>query len=89
MLLAAITALVLVVGGCTGAATQTAEAHDSPGVESSSTPTTTAAAATKVSAAIIASIGASTKLHMDFGANWNGGPFGIPYVVVPARPRPL
>jgi hypothetical protein len=22
-------------------------------------------------------------LHPDFGANWNGGPFGIPYVVVP------
>jgi hypothetical protein len=37
-----------------------------------------------LSAAIIASIGASTKLHMDFGANWNGGPFGIPYVVVQA-----
>jgi len=37
-----------------------------------------------LSAAIIASIGGSTKLHMDFGANWNGGPFGIPYVVVPA-----
>ena len=28
-------------------------------------------------------IGASTGLHPDFGANWNGGPFGIPYVVVP------
>jgi hypothetical protein len=37
-----------------------------------------------LSAAIIASIGGSTKLHMDFGANWNGGPFGIPYVVVGA-----
>lgn len=22
------------------------------------------------------------NLHMDFGANWDGGPFGIPYVVV-------
>ena len=32
--------------------------------------------------ALIASIGASDTLHMDFGANWNGGPFGIPYVVV-------
>lgn len=37
-----------------------------------------------LSAAIIASIGSSRTLHMDFGANWNGGPFGIPYVVVPA-----
>jgi hypothetical protein len=34
------------------------------------------------SAALIASIGASTALHPDFGANWNGGPFGIPYMVV-------
>jgi hypothetical protein len=24
----------------------------------------------------------SGKLHPDFGADWNGGPFGIPYVVV-------
>lgn len=34
------------------------------------------------SAAIIASIGLDTGLHADFGANWNGGPFGIPYIVV-------
>lgn len=34
------------------------------------------------SAALIASIGTATGLHPDFGANWNGGPFGIPYVVV-------
>lgn len=34
------------------------------------------------SAALIASIGLETKLHADFGANWDGGPFGIPYVVV-------
>jgi len=34
------------------------------------------------STAILARIGLSTKLHPDFGANWNGGPFGIPYVVV-------
>src|SRR4051812_34024042 len=34
------------------------------------------------SAALIASIGASAHLHPDFGANWDGGPFGIPYVVV-------
>ena len=32
--------------------------------------------------AIIASIGLDTPLHADFGADWNGGPFGIPYVVV-------
>jgi hypothetical protein len=34
------------------------------------------------SATLIASIGATTALHPDFGANWDGGPFGIPYVVV-------
>lgn len=34
------------------------------------------------SAALIASIGLSDNLHPDFGSNWNGGPFGIPYVVV-------
>lgn len=34
------------------------------------------------SATLIASIGLTTGLHADFGANWNGGPFGIPYVVV-------
>jgi hypothetical protein len=32
--------------------------------------------------ALISSIGLTTGLHPDFGANWNGGPFGIPYVVV-------
>ena len=31
---------------------------------------------------IIALIGSAKPLHPDFGANWNGGPFGIPYVVV-------
>lgn len=35
------------------------------------------------SAAIIAAIGLAKSLHPDFGANYNGGPFGIPYVVVP------
>jgi hypothetical protein len=34
------------------------------------------------SAALIASIGATEHLHPDFGADWDGGPFGIPYVVV-------
>jgi len=31
---------------------------------------------------LIGSIGADRYLHPDFGASWNGGPFGIPYVVV-------
>ena len=31
---------------------------------------------------LIASIGVTKGLHPDFGADWNGGPFGIPYVVV-------
>jgi hypothetical protein len=35
------------------------------------------------SAAYINSIGYNTKLHADFGADWNGGPFGIPYTTVP------
>lgn len=34
------------------------------------------------SAAILGRIGLTTALHPDFGANWNGGPFGIPYIVV-------
>lgn len=34
------------------------------------------------SSAIIANIGATKAFHPDFGANWNGGPFGIPYIVV-------
>jgi len=34
------------------------------------------------SANLIASIGLNTGLHPDFGANWDGGPFGIPYIVV-------
>ncbi len=37
------------------------------------------------SAAYIASIGASSGLKADFGSGlWDGGPIGIPYVVVPA-----
>ncbi len=31
---------------------------------------------------LIDSIGRWDNLHPDFGANWNGGPFGIPYIVV-------
>ena len=31
---------------------------------------------------LIASIGLDRGLHPDFGADWDGGPFGIPYVVV-------
>lgn len=34
------------------------------------------------SAAIISNIGLTKSFHPDFGANWNGGPFGIPYFVV-------
>jgi hypothetical protein len=34
------------------------------------------------SAAIVANIGLTTSLHPDFGANLDGSPFGIPYVVV-------
>ena len=34
---------------------------------------------------LIASMGATTALHPDFGADYNGGPFGIPYVVVDHR----
>jgi len=34
------------------------------------------------SAAIVANIGSTTSFHPDFGANLNGSPFGIPYVVV-------
>jgi hypothetical protein len=34
------------------------------------------------------SIGAGDHFHPDFGANWDGGPFGIPYVTVPgSQPR--
>jgi len=40
------------------------------------------------SAAYINSIGFNTYLHPDFGADWNGGPFGIPYTTVPGnQPR--
>ena len=31
---------------------------------------------------LIDAIGRTATLHPDFGADWNGGPFGIPYVVV-------
>ena len=34
------------------------------------------------SATLINSIGQDRNLHPDFGANWNGQPFGIPYMVV-------
>src|SRR5262245_48282577 len=37
------------------------------------------------SAALIASIGADTGLHADFGTVWNGAPNGIPYVVVSGK----
>src|SRR5690349_11759254 len=34
------------------------------------------------SAVLISAIGADRTLHPDFGADWDGGPFGIPYMVV-------
>lgn len=34
------------------------------------------------SAALIASIGLTKGLHPDFGADYGGGPFGIPYILV-------
>ena len=34
------------------------------------------------SARWIGRLGATRNLHPDFGADWDGGPFGIPYVVV-------
>lgn len=40
------------------------------------------AAVDPASAAILARIGLDDRLHPDFGADWNGGPFGIPYMVV-------
>jgi hypothetical protein len=39
------------------------------------------------SAALIASIGGSGHLHPDFGADYDGGPFGIAYVVVPGSQK--
>ncbi len=40
------------------------------------------------SAAYINTMGGTTSLHPDFGANWNGGPFGIPFIVV-SQTQPL
>jgi hypothetical protein len=34
---------------------------------------------------LIRSIGRDLSLHPDFGARWNGGPFGIPYILVPGN----
>jgi hypothetical protein len=36
----------------------------------------------------INTIGRTTSLHPDFGADWNGGPFGIPFVIV-SQTQPL
>src|SRR5688572_32829129 len=33
--------------------------------------------------AILARIGLDTKLHADFGNEWEGTPIGIPYIVIP------
>jgi hypothetical protein len=38
---------------------------------------------------LIDSIGRSAALHPDFGADWNGGPFGIPYIVVSGNTAPV
>jgi hypothetical protein len=40
------------------------------------------AAVDPASRTLIASIGTTDHLHPDFGADWDGGPFGIPYIVV-------
>jgi hypothetical protein len=37
------------------------------------------------SATLIASIGADSSLHPDFGTTYNGEPWGIPYVLVPGN----
>jgi hypothetical protein len=39
--------------------------------------------------ALIASIGVTANLHPDFGAGYNGGPFGIPYIVVDGSTAPV
>lgn len=39
--------------------------------------------------ALINSIGRTTGLHPDFGSNYQGGPFGIPYVLVPGNTTPV
>jgi len=41
------------------------------------------------SATLIASIGLTGSLHPDFGADYNGGPFGIPYIVVDSATTPV
>lgn len=42
-----------------------------------------------ISDILIESIGADSTLHPDFGANFNGGPFGIPYIVVAGSTIPV
>ena len=41
------------------------------------------------SANLIASMGANTGLHPDFGTFWQGSPIGIPYVVVSGAQQPV
>jgi hypothetical protein len=41
------------------------------------------------SAALIASMGSTRPLHPDFGADYNGGPFGIPYIVEDSTVAPV
>ena len=38
---------------------------------------------------LIAAIGGGAPLHPDFGASYNGGPFGIPYIVVDGATAPV
>lgn len=41
------------------------------------------------SSVLISSIGTAKAFHPDFGASWNGGPFGIPYMVVDNTTAPV
>src|SRR5580704_15333559 len=41
------------------------------------------------SAALIASIGMKRSVHPDFGSLYNGVPWGIPYVVVSGKQKPV
>ena len=82
--------LLLLAAGCSGAEPRPAIPGESPTLEGVSifppdNPWNLRVDGEPVdpnSDALLASIGLDTGLHPDFGANWNGGPFGIPFVVV-------
>lgn len=86
----AIPLLLLLAAGCSGAEPRPAIPGESPTLEGVSifppdNPWNLRVDGEPVdpnSDALLASIGLDTGLHPDFGANWNGGPFGIPFVVV-------